>query len=131
MAAAAQVDKQEVLVVDDEPVIASLMKHTLSRVATVSVSEDIHGAIAHIEAGRPVDLILCDLGLRGGSGAQLHAWLAEHRPDLLARIAFVTGGACTGATQSFLDDVQPPCLYKPFTRAELLAFTGNMFGPTR
>lgn len=114
------------LVVDDEPIVATLMKRMLSSRGEVVIREDVDGAIEHLTSNTSVDLILCDLTLRGGSGWNLYAWLSEHRPAMLPRIAFITGGAYTPEAQDFLAHVQPPCLHKPFTRQELLEFADGL-----
>lgn len=115
----------EVVLIEDEPLVASSMKSTLSRVAHVTYFEGINDALDHLRVAS-VDVILCDLGLRGHSGQELHTWLAAHRPGLLTHLAYVTGGACTSESQAFLDDIQPPCLLKPFTRQELVSFVDDV-----
>lgn len=119
----------QLLVVDDEPIIATLVKRMLAARGNIDVCEDFDSAIRYLDAAPAVDLILCDLTLRGGSGWNLHRWLSEHRPDLLSRIAFITGGAYTQEAQDFLSRVQPPCLHKPFTRQELLEFADQLLSP--
>jgi len=116
----------KLLVIDDEPIIATLIKRMLASRGEVEVREDFDGAVQRLGLGDDVDLILCDLTLRGGSGWNLYAWIAEHRPSLLCKVAFITGGAYTSEAQAFLDHVRPPCLHKPFTRRELLEFADEL-----
>lgn len=118
-----------VLVVDDEPIIATLVKRMLASRGEVEIREDFDGAIRHLASDTNVDLVICDLTLRGGSGWNLYAWVTQHRPELLSRIAFITGGAYTQEAQDFLARVQPPCLHKPFTRQELLEFADGLLAP--
>jgi CheY-like chemotaxis protein len=103
-----------------------MMKAMLAKVGEVEFTRTLDEAIALLETGREVDLILCDLGLPGGSGHELHGWISRNRPELLHHIGFVTGGACSPDAQSFLDRVGPPTLLKPFSRLELLEFTDTL-----
>ena len=116
----------KLLVIDDEPIIATLIKRMLASRGEVEVREDFDGAVQRLGLGDEVDLILCDLTLRGGSGWNLYAWIAENRPSLLGKVAFITGGAYTMEAQAFLEHVRPPCLHKPFTRRELLEFADEL-----
>ena len=121
-------DRPRVMVIDDEPMLGRLMKTMLSKIGDVEFHDTLDAAITVLEAGKGFDLILCDIGLPGESGHRLHAWLREHRPDLLTRVGFVTGGACSPEAQLFLDQVAPPTLLKPFSRLELLEFTDGLLG---
>jgi hypothetical protein len=44
---------------------------------------------------------------------------------------FMTGGAFTERAQSFLDEVQNPCLDKPFARRELAAVIADRLAVAR
>ena len=116
---------RRVLVVDDEPLVARVMKAMLQSVGDVETSDTVDGAIVRIESGA-VDIILCDLSLPGENGEDLHRWLARHRPELLQRLGFTTGGATTPGAHEFLKEVRPPTLLKPFTRQELLEFARKL-----
>jgi len=52
-------------------------------------------------------------------GPGLYRELERRRPDLLARIAFVTGSAQTPNMEQFLERTGVPILYKPFRLEEL------------
>jgi CheY-like chemotaxis protein len=61
------------------------------------------------------DVVLCDLMMPDGSGMELHARMVKERPDLAAKMIFVTGGAFTEGAEAFLRDTPNPCLLKPVT----------------
>ncbi|MCH9680670.1 MAG: PAS domain-containing protein, partial [Deltaproteobacteria bacterium] len=116
-----------VLVVDDEASVRLALQAALRGRATVI---EASGATAGIERIRQregqIDAILCDLLMPGGSGAQLHAWVHEHHPELRAHLGFMTGGAFTPQTRRFLDEHDPPRLEKPFSRVTLNAFIARL-----
>lgn len=63
--------KKQILIVEDDPTMAVLLDHVLSKnyqVANVSSGAE---AIDFIERGDNPDLIVCDLGLPGVSGEDL------------------------------------------------------------
>ncbi|MBX3593793.1 response regulator [Sphingomonas sp.] len=102
------------LLVEDEPLVAFDAEHFLSDegfeiVATV---DSVGEAIGHIIAPGTIDLVLVDLGLADGNGADVaHAARAEGIPVLI-----VTGRN--------LDEVEPichGCLSKPYPQRDLLA----------
>jgi two-component system NtrC family sensor kinase len=60
------------------------------------------------------DAILCDLMMPEMSGMELHAELSRTSPELLERMAFLSGGAFTEAAREFLARVPNPQIEKPF-----------------
>lgn len=80
----------------------------------VAVVMSVTAAIERIRRGESFDLILCDLMLPGLSGVDLHGWLGEHAPELLASIVFTSGGAFTSDTEAFLKREDVRHIDKPF-----------------
>ena len=68
---------------------------------------------------RDFDVVLCDLRLPGLDGAGLYDWIAEHRPHLCARTAFITADTLGASSKRFLARAGRPVLEKPFVPAEL------------
>ena len=66
-------------------------------------------------------MVVCDLMMPVMTGMELHAVLARERPDLAARMVFITGGAFTPAARAFLNQVPNPRLDKPFSSDRLRA----------
>ena len=115
-----EASRPRVLVVDDEPLIARAMARLLAAQYEVDVSGSVDEALAHVRSGEAPAVILCDLTMPRRSGVELYEELQRERPDLAARVVFVTGGAYAPAARAFLERVRPPQLDKPFTSEQLL-----------
>jgi len=78
-------------------------------------------ALERIESGERYDVILCDLMMPEVTGAELHAELTKRDADQANRMIFLTGGAFSPASQTFLERVTNPCFEKPCDIEELRA----------
>jgi two-component system cell cycle sensor histidine kinase/response regulator CckA len=112
---------RRVLLVDDEVTLNRLLKRELEEeqievVATTSGPE----ALKLLARDRDFDVILCDLMMPEMSGADFYEAVKLVDPHLLARFAFMTGGAFTERASQFLGAVSNPYIAKPFHFAELL-----------
>jgi PAS domain S-box-containing protein len=114
--------KQRFLVIDDEELIRQALAFSLSALGEVAALDSIDDAIDLLERGDDPDVIVCDIFLPGRTGADLHEWVSQRRPELLPRMVFITGGACTPATREFLRRAATPVLHKPFSLREFRAF---------
>ncbi|MCB9729319.1 MAG: response regulator [Deltaproteobacteria bacterium] len=114
--------RPRLLVVDDEPAILSLTSRSLARWCDVVSAETVEEAVRVLEHDH-FDAILTDLRLPAGlTGADFYEILVERWPDLVERLAFMTGDTIGQASQAFLDRVRRPCLTKPFKISQLKAF---------
>jgi len=104
-----------ILVVDDEPAVASILAEALSRDG-YRVDTAANGAVAlkKLEAGS-YDLIISDSGMPVLSGPDLYREVTRLTPSLARRFVFVTGDILNPRTREFLDRVGVPRLEKPFT----------------
>jgi CheY-like chemotaxis protein len=85
------IDRPTLLVVDDDAMLLMTMVHLLGDVGfSVTPAESGNAAIALLERA-DFDVILSDWFMSDGSGADLHAWLVDHRPDLAERLIFLSG----------------------------------------
>ncbi len=116
-----------ILVIDDEPLVGAAVRRMLGAGYEVVSLNDAREALAPILDGR-FDLVLCDLMMPGMTGMELHAEVARARPEMAARLAFVTGGAFTPRAQEFIDSVDNPHLSKPFASDELRNFVKSILG---
>jgi DNA-binding NtrC family response regulator len=108
----------DVLVVDDEPVVAAGMRRILEQEGlAVATAGDVAAALAH-PAVRTCRLALCDLVLPDGSGIDLIRTLWARRPGL--PIVLVTGYVTAGQRELALRSGAAAFLAKPFDEAELL-----------
>ncbi len=112
------------LVIDDEPEIRRGLKAMLKRFGQVDVAESAAKARELLGGNTPYDLVLCDLMMPGESGEELYSWITSTRPELAARVAYVTGGGPRLQTpiSGVTAEDGPPCLLKPFRRQELYEF---------
>jgi len=112
--------KLRILVVDDEPAVASAIARTL-RGADLTIAHGGDDALARIDEHPDFDVIVCDLMMPRGSGIDVHAGLVASHPALVSRIVFLTGGAVTDAARRFLAQPGVRHLDKPFDRRSLVA----------
>lgn len=108
------------LVVDDEPTIRSALVRFLRRRGW-EAEEAEDGDIALRKLGRAgVDgyqAVVSDLRMPHCSGVELHDWLAEHRPDLFARLIMTTGDLASPSWKAFIARTPRPLIEKPFELA--------------
>ena len=123
----------KVLVIDDEPMIRTLVARMLSRQFRVTSVDGVRGALAALNETSDFDVILCDLMMPGESGMDFFGVVRRLYPDLVARLAFITGGAVTPDTSKFLETASRPVLNKPFNAEALGAFVQQLVAaqPTR
>jgi signal transduction histidine kinase/ActR/RegA family two-component response regulator len=108
-----------VLVIDDDRRVVQGLRRAIERGHEVVAANSIDEALAEIQTNPEFDVILCDLLLPERSGMELYEALRKDRGGLAARIIFMTGGAFTERSRTFLDAVPNLCLEKPFDAYEL------------
>jgi DNA-binding NtrC family response regulator len=73
--------------------------------------------------------IISDMRTPGGaSGADVHAWIVLHRPELKDRMLFITGDTVNENTMKALQSTGVPYLEKPFRVLELITIVERIFG---
>jgi CheY-like chemotaxis protein len=114
------------LVVDDELDIGELLAEMLQKLGyrtEVNVSgEAAQAALTQ----RDYDVVLCDLRMPGLDGPALFGWMAEQRPHLCARTAFITADTLSTTSHRFLARAGRPILEKPFVPTELPALLAQL-----
>ena len=110
------------LVVDDEPTIRSaLVRYLRRRGWEADEAEDGRAALRKL--GRikldGYQAVVSDLRMPHCSGVELHDWLAEHRPDLFARLIMTTGDLASPSWKAFIARTPRPLIEKPFELAVL------------
>ncbi len=110
-----------VLVVDDEPELADLMRAMLEGVG-LEVATAESGAVA-LELLREArfDVVVSDLRMPDMDGPALWLAVCAHDAALGRRMLFVSGDTLSGAAQQWLQAQGLPNLDKPFSNDELLA----------
>ena len=113
--AAGPVVGKSILVVDDEPAVASLLAEALSRDG-YKVDMAANGAVAlRMLGARDYDLIISDSGMPELNGRELYREVERREPRLSRRFVFVTGDILNPRTRAFLAETGAPQLEKPFT----------------
>jgi signal transduction histidine kinase len=116
-----------VLVVDDEPLVASSIARLLEGEHDVVTATRAEDALARAHAER-FDVILCDLMMPDLAGMDFYHALGARDPDAARRVVFITGGAFTPGARAFLERVQAPCVEKPFNADRLRALVRERVG---
>jgi PAS domain S-box-containing protein len=106
--------RHRVLVIDDEPQIARLIGECLEG-CDVTIAPGGREALEILRAGRAFDVIVCDLMMPDTTGVDVHAYVAECRPELAPHMLFITGGAYTPRALAFVGRGEVRSLEKPFT----------------
>jgi DNA-binding NtrC family response regulator len=76
--------------------------------------------------------VISDMRTPGGaSGADVHAWIVAHRPELKDRMLFITGDTVNENTMKALQSTGVPYLEKPFRVQELINFVERIFGKAK
>jgi PAS domain S-box-containing protein len=112
------------LVVDDEPLVGSVLARALGKEHEVSVVRSARAGLEKLEAEPGFDLIITDLLMPEMTGMDFYREISRRDPALARRVVFLTGGAFTAEARAFLEQERVTCLEKPFevrTIRELLA----------
>src|SRR5262249_8611812 len=111
--------RRNALIVDDEAEVGFVLSEMLASLGMrCDVVTSGEMAIERLER-RGYDLVICDMRLPGIDGPALYAWMAEHRPHLCARTAFITGDTLGQASERFLAQARRPLLEKPFLPSDV------------
>ena len=81
-----------ILLIEDEPAVMAYVSATLERSGyqVVGAKSGAEG-LQMLESGEFLGVV-SDMVTPGGvNGADVHAWIAAHRPELASRLVFITG----------------------------------------
>jgi signal transduction histidine kinase/ActR/RegA family two-component response regulator len=123
--------RSRILVVDDEPLVGTVLQRTLGVEHELVVCESARAALERIERGERFDLIFSDLLMPDLTGMDLHRELTAVAPTLAARMVFLSGGACTDAARAFLDQPGREYIEKPFELETLRRVIAAHLGEAR
>ncbi len=106
--------RRRILVVDDEENIRKLLSGILSMDGhAVDTAKNGVQALERLSGAR-YDLLITDIKMPEMDGQALYQRLREVDADLARRTVFITGDTVSPETRVFLQNVQNPCLSKPF-----------------
>jgi CheY-like chemotaxis protein len=118
-----------VLVVDDEPLVGTVIQRTLGGEHEVVVAGSARAALDRLAEGTAFDLVLTDLLMPEMTGVDLFREIERRDPALARRVIFLTGGAFTSATREFLEKVPVECVEKPFDLEAIRAVIARHLDP--
>ena len=120
-----------ILLIEDEAPVMAYVRAALERhgYPVVCSSSAIDG-IRLLETGQFAGIV-SDMRTPGGlDGADVHAWVAQHRPELASRIVFITGDIANDETVTTLRRTGAPCVEKPFRVRPFIEIIQKTMGET-
>ena len=122
-------NNNRVLLLEDEPVIARVLKRILAAEGfEADVAENGQVAKDKINAGNHYDIFIFDIRTPVISGIQLYEYLEKEHPALTNQVIFATGDYMNSTTRQFLDRVNRPFLAKPYTPAQVKSMINSLVG---
>jgi len=118
-----------ILVIEDETSVATFVRLALERngYQVTSSSSGVEGL--QLLARRDFRGVISDFRTPGGiTGADVHDWLRRHRPEMAARVSFITGDTASDETISMLAAAGTPCVEKPFRLHQLMEAVEKTIG---
>lgn len=108
-----------ILVVDDDRMLGTAVRRTLSSEHDVSVVSSGRAAIQLVLSGLSFDVILCDLMMPDVTGMEVDRELRQFAPEQAERVLYMTGGAFTVGAREFLESIRDQVIEKPFDPNQL------------
>jgi PAS domain S-box-containing protein len=105
--------RAKVLVVDDEALIVIALAKVLEREHDVVAVTSGDQALERLLGDSNFDVILCDVAMPGIGGIELHRALERMRPELAARMIFMSGATTMPPVADFLAGVKNAHIEKP------------------
>lgn len=129
MRAQSQQKARPILLIEDEPSVTAFVRAALERkgYAVIPASSGSEG-LNQLENGS-FGGVISDIRMPGTvNGAEVHAWIQRHRPELKSRIILISGDTANSETQALLATSGTPCIEKPFRVQQLLSIVERTFG---
>ena len=107
--------RRRVLIIDDEARVGEALSRFLGREFAPEAVTSAQAALARLRdpAIAPYDAILSDLMMPDMTGMEFFEVLQAERPDLAERVIFLTGGAFTQQTRTWMTTMNNPWIEKP------------------
>ncbi len=124
-----QTARAPVLLIEDEPAVMALVRAVLEGHGYTVVSTESGADALRLLAERDFHGVVSDMRTPGGvDGAQVYAWIATHRPELAARLVFITGDIANEETAATLRRTGAPCVEKPFRVHDFITVVEQTMG---
>ena len=118
-----------VLLIEDEPGVMAYVKTVLERNGYQVVPTDSGAEALRLLEAREFLGVVSDMRTPGGvDGADVHAWITQHRPELSSRLVFITGDIANEETVATLRKTGAPCVEKPFRVRQFIAVIEKTIG---
>ncbi len=118
-----------VLLIEDEPAVMAYVRAALERNGYQVVTAESGADALQMLASGNFQGIVSDMRTPGGvDGAQVHAWIANHRPELASKVVFITGDIANEETVAILRKTGAPCLEKPFRVQQFISVVEQTMG---
>ncbi len=117
-----------VLIVDDEPTLLRACQRALSQDFDVVTAGGGAAAVALLKEDPDIQAVVCDLQMPEVDGLDVHAAIQEHRPELVMRTLWATGGATTATCQAFLERPDIRHILKPYSGSVLRDAVAGLIG---
>lgn len=119
-------NRMNVLVVDDEPVVADFLARVLSEFGhDVETAESADDIIESKDLGK-YNLIILDVRMPGIGGEILFDQIKQLPDNVSSRVLFITGDTTNPTTRAFIDKAGSPVLTKPFTIEDLMSAVSRL-----
>jgi len=117
------------LLIEDEPSVMAYVRAALERSGYPVVAANSGAESLRLLAGGSFLGVISDMRTPGGvDGADVHAWIAGHRPELATRLIFITGDIANEETVATLQKTGAHCVEKPFRVQQLLEVVQKTIG---
>lgn len=118
-----------ILLIEDEPSIMDFVRLALERNGYKVVCAESGADALRLLASGEFHGVVSDMRTPGGvDGAQVYAWIAAHRPELAAKLVFITGDIANEETAATLRRTGAPCVEKPFRVQQFIAVVERTMG---
>jgi DNA-binding response OmpR family regulator len=132
MTAAVATPMLPLLLIEDELSVMDFVRIALERNGYACTPANSAAEGIRMLEGKSFSGIISDMRTPGGaSGADVHAWIVAHRPQLKNKILFITGDTVNEDTMNALVSTGVPYIEKPFRVQELMARVERIFGKAR
>ncbi len=111
----------KVLIIDDEQELLVAYQRLFGRRYDLSLAKGGREAVELLERDPRWDAILCDIMMPDLDGAAVYEWVQDHRPELLRRLGFCTGGVFTPRSRALAERVAGRLFEKPLSRGQVMA----------
>ena len=132
MSASPQQKLLPILVIEDEASVMGFLVAALERSGYRTEQAACGVDALKMLAATSYRGVISDMRTPGGvNGADVHAWIAANRPELVSRVVFITGDTVNEETQQILTQTGAPCIEKPFRVQQLIQVVEKTIGKAR